>query len=74
MQQIESAKGVKSCIAHGFFGEIILIQRKLGSNDGDVAYGNRVFRGDEDRIATNLNRVLRGTDYGGANARRGFHD
>src|SRR6516164_10736928 len=74
MQQIESAKGVKSRIAHGFFGEIILVQRKLGSNDSDVAYGNRVFRGDEDRIATDLNRVLRGTDYGGANARRGFHN
>ena len=44
MQQIESAKGVKSRIAHGFFGEVILVQRKLGSNDGDVAHGNRVFR------------------------------
>ena len=74
MQQIQPAKGVKRCIAHGFLGEIILIQRKLGSNDGDVAYGNRVFRGDKDRIATDLNRVLRGADNGGANARRGFHD
>ena len=39
MQQIESAKGVKRRIAHGFFGEIILIQRKLGSHDGNVAHG-----------------------------------
>src|SRR5581483_8059349 len=74
VQQIQAAKRAQQRLAHGFFAELVLIERKLRRDHGDVAHRHGALGRDENRVAAHLHGVLRSADHGGADARVGLHD
>ncbi len=69
--------GKVEALEHGLDGlgnrarlDRLVVERKLGRDDGDVAKRQRGQRRHEDRAAAHLRGVLRGADHGGADAFR----